>query len=937
MSSSSNNEGEEFGGTMDVFRRENRATLQFKLPLYTQWGQNLLLVGSDPLLGSWDLARAKHMLPRHEGDAQLIWEVGVSVPANFHSQYSYCMVDEHMNVLKWEAGARRSLELPEGLENGAVVEVHDQWQDGSSPDALLQTSAFKNVIFRKDHHASERSTMVQFKVNCVQLEPGQSVFVVGNIPELGEWDDGAALPLSSSVGDDFLWQCMTTVRRENFPIHYKYILKNRFGEVVSETGADRELKCDSARKPAAMVITSDGSFQAQPWRGAGVASPVFSLRSRESVGAGEFMDLKLMVDFAAKTGMRLVQLLPINDTSVNMMWWDSYPYSSLSVFALHPLYLRLQRLSDHIPDDIKEEIENFRQKLDLKDVDYEATLKAKLEIAKKMFHLEKDKVLNLPSFKQYFEENKEWLKPYAAFCFLRDLFGTADHSQWGGYSEFTWQKVEKLVSPNSDYYDAIAFTYYQQFHLHSQLTEVAEYAQENRVVLKGDLPIGVDPHSVDTWQFPSLFRMNTSTGAPPDYFDMNGQNWGFPTYNWEEMAKDNFGWWRARLNQMAKYFSAYRIDHVLGFFRIWELPHHSVTGLMGHFRPSIPLSTEELEWEGVWDFNRLSLPYVRCHILQQKFGDRWQEIASKYFYEYEHLCYQASFKEEYNTEKKILAAIKPSEGSPDWVVRESEEIKAGLFDLLHEVVLMRDTEDPTKFYPRFNLDQTKSFSELDDHNKAVLRRLYHSYYFQRQEQLWRENALKTLPALMKSSDMLACGEDLGMVPDCVRPVLNELGLLGLRIQRYPSTPGQEFGDPAEYNYMVVCAPSCHDSSTMRAWWEEDEGRRSRFFKNTLGFSEPPPATCDPRIAHIIIQQHLEAPSVWAIFPIQDLLALKEDYTKRPAREEIINDPTNPRHYWRFRLHIPMEAILGDEEYLKIVRELVLSSGRASLKDVEATI
>jgi hypothetical protein len=139
MSGSSSNEGEEFGGTMDVFRRENRATLQFKLPLFTQWGQNLLLVGSDPLLGSWDLARAKHMLPRHEGDAQLIWEVGVSVPANFHSQYSYCMVDEHMNVLKWEAGARRSLELPEGLENGAVVEVHDQWQVGGTGSRFLRS------------------------------------------------------------------------------------------------------------------------------------------------------------------------------------------------------------------------------------------------------------------------------------------------------------------------------------------------------------------------------------------------------------------------------------------------------------------------------------------------------------------------------------------------------------------------------------------------------------------------------------------------------------------------------------------------------------------------------------------------------------------------------------------------------------------------------
>lgn len=162
-----------------------------------------------------------------------------------------------------------------------------------------------------------------------------------------------------------------------------------------------------------------------------------------------------------------------------------------------------------------------------------------------------------------------------------------------------------------------------------QLLEAAEYARKNRVVLKGDLPIGVDRSSVDTWVYPNLFRMNTSTGAPPDYFDKNGQNWGFPTYNWEEMSKDNYAWWRARLSQvshllskflstlstpsvltlysmlwtisflklsflfcsqMAKYFTAYRIDHILGFFRIWELPEHAMTGLVGKFRPSIPLS-----------------------------------------------------------------------------------------------------------------------------------------------------------------------------------------------------------------------------------------------------------------------------------------------------------------------------------------------------------
>jgi 4-alpha-glucanotransferase len=384
--------------------------------------------------------------------------------------------------------------------------------------------------------------------------------------------------------------------------------------------------------------------------------------------------------------------------------------------------------------------------------------------------------------------------------------------------------------------------------------------------------------------------------------------------------------------QMAKYFSAYRIDHVLGFFRIWEMPDHAVTGLMGRFRPSIPLSTEELEREGIWDFNRLSTPYVRCHILIGKFGDRWTEVADKYFDEFEHLCYQ--FKEQYNTEKKIVVATTLEDDAPESAVQEAEADQARLFELLHEVLLMRDSEDPAKFYPRFGLDQTASFDELDDHSKNVLRSKYHDYFFHRQEQLWRDNALMTLPALLNSSDMLCCGEDLGMVPACVQPVLSELGLLGLRIQRMPSASEQEFGNPAEYEYMTVCAPSCHDSSTMRAWWEEDRDRRERFLKTMFNINEIPPETCDPHISHLIVQQHLESPSMWAIFPIQDLLALKEDYTDRAANEETINDPTNPRHYWRFRLHVPMETLLGDDDFLGTIRDLVVSSGRASDKDFE---
>ncbi|MCO5549092.1 hypothetical protein L7F22_002558 [Adiantum nelumboides] len=544
----------------------------------------------------------------------------------------------------------------------------------------------------------------------------------------------------------------------------------------------------------------------------------------------------------------------------------------------------------------------------------------KLSIAKKVFKLEKDEFLSSSDFRKFFHDNEEWLKPYAAFCYLRDFFGTSDHSQWGVYSKFSQEKLDKLVAPTTDHYGSITFNYFIQYHLHLQLSEAADYARSNGVVLKGDLPIGVDRNSVDTWMYPTLFRMNTSTGAPPDYFDKNGQNWGFPTYNWEEMFKDNYGWWRARLTQLAKYFSAYRIDHVLGFFRIWELPDHAATGLMGKFRPSIPLSQEELEREGIWDFNRLSKPYIRYHILQEKFGESCNQLADIFLNEYEHLCYE--FKEEYNTEKKLVKALESMEAS-------CCSMRGKLIDLLQEVVLIRDPEDSRKFYPRFNIDQTASFCELDEGSQHVLHRLYHDYYFQRQEGLWRENAMKTLPALLNSSNMLACGEDLGLIPACVQPVLHDLGLVGLRIQRMPSAPGIEFALPADYEYAMVCAPSCHDSSTLRAWWEEDESRRARFFRDVLFYGDKPPAKCEAFVVRSVLQQHMEAPSMWAIFPLQDILALKEVYAQRPAKEEAINDPTNPRHYWRFRLHVTLDTVLGDTELLSEVNELVESGGRCT--------
>ncbi|XP_019458258.1 PREDICTED: 4-alpha-glucanotransferase DPE2 [Lupinus angustifolius] len=925
----------------------NSVKISFRLPYFTKWGESLLVCGSVPVLGSWNVKKGVLLSPFHQGD-ELIWGGSITVPSGFQCQYTYYVVDDNRNVLRAEMGRKRGLVLPEGIQSDQEIEFRDLWQTGS--DAIPFTSAFKDVIFRQSWDSSKEATIgvnhiklvpeaesivVQFKVSCPNIEKDTSIYVIGSNTKLGNWKVENGLKLSYS--GESVWHGECLLQRNEFPIKYRYGKYGKAGNFSIENGPNREVTTNSSRNEANYIFLSDGMLRETPWRGAGVAVPMFSVRSESDLGVGEFLDLKLLVDWAVASGFHLVQLLPINDTSVHQMWWDSYPYSSLSVFALHPLYLRVQALSEKIPEEIKQEIEKAKQQLDGKDVDYEATLTTKLSIAKKIFTREKDLILYSSSFKEFFSENEGWLKPYAAFCFLRDFFGTSDRTQWGNFAHYSEIKLEKLVSKESLHYEIISFHYYVQYHLHLQLSEAAEYARKKGVILKGDLPIGVDRNSVDTWVYPNLFRMNTSTGAPPDYFDKNGQNWGFPTYNWEEMSKDNYAWWRARLTQMAKYFTAYRIDHILGFFRIWELPDHAATGLVGKFRPSIPLSQEELEREGIWDFNRLSRPYIRKELLQEKFGAAWTFVATNFLNEYDKNCYE--FKEDSNTEKKIASKLKTSAES-SLLLESEDELRRNLFHLSQNVVLIRDPEDPRKFYPRFNLEDTTSFQDLDDHSKNVLKRLYYDYYFHRQENLWRQNALKTLPVLLNSSDMLACGEDLGLIPSCVHPVMQELGLVGLRIQRMPNEAGQEFGIPSQYSYMTVCAPSCHDCSTMRAWWEEDEERRRRFFKNVVESDALPPDQCVPEVAHFIIRQHVEAPSMWAIFPLQDLMALKEEYTTRPAAEETINDPTNPKHYWRYRVHVTLETLNKDNELKNIIKDLVGQSGRSvpsEKSEVEASL
>ncbi|KAK9824488.1 hypothetical protein WJX72_010729 [[Myrmecia] bisecta] len=916
---------------------DGHVVLHFRIPFATRWGQHIVVYGEGSVLGNWDISRAHRLTCQHVDD-RLIWEGRLKIPVVPSISYRYALVLEDGTVEKTEREARTVafLSQPDG-----VIDLLDDWQDMSHPAYALSKSAFTDVILNgktrvvgptcAGQSAQPGLVVLKFRVWDWGLQDGDEVVMTGSLPQLGNWQQSQ--PLRLTEVETPYWEAEVAVPLKAFPVTYKYAIQNQSGSFSLEVGENRitALDSDPTAKTPAVVVRNDGPFRHEKlWRGSAAALPVFCLRTKDSVGVGEFADLKKLVDLCSATGMRMIQLLPVNDTSVYMNWWDSYPYSSLSVFALHPLYLSLDGLSGALPTELNRRISAARMELERGDVDYEATLAMKLAIARAVFDHEGDETLQSEGFKNFLADNENWLKPYAVFTFLRELFGTAEHWKWGTLHKPTAKVIDRLTSPDREHFRSLEFVYYLQYHLHCQLLDVSRYAAANRVALKGDLPIGVDKRSVDTWMNPALFNMQYSTGAPPDYFDRNGQNWGFPTYNWEEMSKDGYAWWRQRLTHMAQYFHAYRIDHILGFFRIWEIPGECTTGLLGHFRPSLPLTRHELESHGIWDFDRLCDPFVTWTILEDTFGDLAQEVASKYFVEHRQGYFK--FRPQFASESDI-EAIQARAGSPAWLVDEVQRTRTGLLRLRQNVVLLRDSQDSSHFYPRINLQDTSSFQELEPHWKGQLQWLHDDYFYRRQEDLWRVHALKTLPVLMGATRMLVCGEDLGMIPACVQPVLAELGLIGLRIQRMPSEPNQEFGDPASYPYMVVASPSCHDTSTSRAWWEEDPDRRERFFFQALGGEGPAPERCTPGIMKTIVRQHLESPAMWAIFPLQDLLALSPKFNTRPAHEETINNPTVRKHYWRYRMHVNVEQLLSDKDFVQELQALMLDAGRCAEADL----
>lgn len=581
-------------------------------------------------------------------------------------------------------------------------------------------------------------------------------------------------------------------------------------------------------------------FDRKGWKGAGTAIPVFSLRSEDDFGVGEFLDLKKMVDWAASTGQSIIQLLPINDSTMTHTWEDSYPYNACSTFALHPQYINLPAAG------VKKTAAYKKLQAELNaepKVDYERVNGEKTKMLRKLFAKEGAATVQSGEYCRFIKDNEHWLVPYAVFCALRDSLGTADFSQWGDMAVYSARKAAKY---REEHRDEVEFHCFIQYHLDRQLREVCEYAHSKGVFFKGDLPIGISRTSVDAWCFPRLFNMDSQAGAPPDAFAADGQNWGFPTYNWDEMAKDDYAWWRARLGKMAEYFDAFRIDHILGFFRIWEIPVPEKSGLMGHFSPARPYSEDEIRAKGL-----------------------------------------------------------PLDG-----------------------IFVKDPHRPGFVHPRISSQFTDAYRQLDGWQKWAYDCLYDDFFYHRHNEFWKQQALRKLPALLGSTGMLACGEDLGMIPACVPDVMDSQKILSLEIQRMPKDVGVDFGEPSRYPYLCVCTTSTHDMAPVRAWWEEeDRGLIQRFYNEKLGRWGEAPAVCTTDICRQIIEQHLASGAMLVILPLQDWLAMDEELRLPDASQERINIPAIPRHYWRYRMHLTLEQLCASEGFNSQLTAMLQASGR----------
>jgi 4-alpha-glucanotransferase len=748
-----------------------------RINYHTNWGESISVVGSTEALGNWETTNAFPLYYNGKGD----WEAVINFNEKINFEYKYIVKQANHRPI-WEGGPNRVFNCSKFKQ----IDIRDYWRPQVDIETPLFSKVFSDVLMQ--HQPSNdikinASKVIQFNLRAPRVPKGKSIAIIGNNESLGNWKN----PIKSNSSNFPIWSCTIKLSPIKFPLYYKYvIIDNKTGNIdFWENGDERTIFYVNSASENICHLPNDN------WKGAGVAIPIFSLRSEDSFGVGEFNDLKKLVDWSVKTGLKIIQLLPINETVATHSWLDSYPYKAISVFALHPIYLNLDAMGTLEDEKLQDEFAIAKDLLNSKPyVNYVEVSQTKSRFYKYIFDQNWKNVKRTKAFKSFFEENKEWLEPYAAFCFLRDRYQTSDFKEWGAWAKFDLDKIKKLVDQKSKNPDEIL---------------------ENGI-----------------------------------YFDRD----------------------------------------------------------------------------------RFTRPYIRSHFLHEFFGEYTEEVKKLYLTEPDQNVFH--LKPQYNTQRDIFNHFTPLEDSTQNLSEKNVIIRDGLISLLDEVLFIKDPNVAYEAYhPRISMHNSYTYRELDYETKFNLDKLYIDFFYKRHQQFWKNEAMKKLPSLIEASNMLICGEDLGMVPDNVPEVMQELNILSLEIQRMPKNPEIEFGHPNDAPYLSVCTTSTHDMTTLRGWWEENKDKTQRFYHNMMGHNNKAPFYAEPWICREIINQHLYSPSMWTIFPIQDLIAMDGELRWDETDKERINVPSDEKNKWRYRMILSLEELLNADEFNLMFLDMVNKSGRNS--------
>lgn len=879
--------------------------LYFNIIYYTKPGENLELI-----LLEKNLPPRSHKM-FHTGNGA--WKVEIDFFSK-NIEYYYHIADNEGNILRKEP-VNHLLNFTHNYKEFAIF---DEWNSKNLPENYLNNKILKNKLrnlsFKKVSILKKHTHL--FKIEAPLYNPDWEIAIIGNTPSLGGWNyDKAVRMVQTNAG---IWEAAVEIPENNI-IEYKYsVFDNKLQKIIDvETGSNRSAFPNSQKEVLQIMNDHYFRFKSQyMYHAAGVAVPVFSLRSENGFGVGEFSDLKKLAEWAQETSMGIIQVLPINDTTANYTWTDSYPYAAISVYALHPQYISLENLDYEIPQHLENDFlkeKAYLNSLDL--IDYEKMIAGKWKYLKAVFQSEKENIFKDRNFKKFLKDNERWLLPYSAFCVLKDKNKTPNFNHWKTHKKYIAGKIAPFFNPkNKDYEEAMLHSWVQ-YQLHRQLKEALQYIHSVGISLKGDLPIGIYRYSVEAWTEPELFGMNFQAGAPPDQFTEIGQNWEFPTYNWEAMKADQYQWWKNRFKALEQYFDAMRIDHILGFFRIWRMPISATQGILGYFYPAVPVTTEEFSIRHIpFNFERYCTPFINEEIVRKYFGNE-TEKALEFLEKKEDGTFR--FKEEFNTQRKIS----------DYFKEQSDDFSENLITLCANVLFVTEEKNgETVYHPRFNAFRTESYYYLTDWEKSSIYELYQDYFFKRQDQLWKQSAMEKLPVILNATDMLICGEDLGLVPACVPEVMDELAIIALKVQRMPSE-NIPFYNPKNAGYMNVVTASSHDSSTLRQWWKENPELTQKYFNEQLGQFGKALENLEPYLAEIIMKQHLYNDAMLAIFPIQEFFATDYNLVNHLEDNERINNPAVFPHYWRYRMHVNLDTLVNYSVFNRKISEWINDSGR----------